>query len=435
MKTTFGTDGIRGQAGTEITTELAFRLGAVMKSTIGTESLIIGHDTRESSPELANALAEGAMVAGTDVILVGVAPTPVIAHYAKHANLDAVVITASHNPYEDNGLKVFKRGQKPSPTDEKAIEASITDFTPPNTVKRGEEKDAGAVFDVYHALYRKLNLEPINLSVVVDCANGATCDVAKGILPALVDEAHFIHDAPDGKNINAGCGATNLDNLIAEVKAKTADLGIAFDGDGDRVMLVDHAGQVVDGESIVYLLARWLKERDSLNKNTVVLTKMANPGLIRALKAEGISVSLTDIGDKYVVAEMRRLSADIGGEGSGHVIVRPYMHTGDGLLVAVLVLSRLQELKLPLASALKNVKPDPLITTNVRVKDKRVIDDKQVKTAIKAAEKTLKDGLLLVRKSGTEPLIRITVSHRDETLMKTAVETIKTAIENSGVKP
>ncbi len=435
METTFGTDGIRGVAGTDITTELAFRLGAVLKSTIGTECLLIGHDTRESSPELANALAEGAMASGVDVMLVGVATTPTIAFYAKSTACDAVVITASHNPYQDNGLKVLKKGQKLSASDEKAIEAKLNDFSAPTAAQRGNERSSDGVFEAYYDLYRSLKLEPINVSVVVDCANGAACDAAKRIIPALVDEAHFIHDKPDGRNINHHCGATNLDALKAEVRAKTADLGIAFDGDGDRVMFVDHTGNVVDGEAIVYVLADWLKRREELNKNTVVLTKMANPGLIRAFKAKGIAVSLTDVGDKHVAAEMHRLNAALGGEGSGHVIVRRFVHTGDGLLVTVLVLGCLQESKLPLSSLLKGIDVDPLVTLNVRVDDKNIVDDKDVKTAIKAAEKTLKDGLVLVRKSGTEPVVRITVSHQNATLMHETVDALRAAIENTGVKP
>ncbi len=429
----FGTDGIRGIAGKFLNAELAFKLGQSLKAVLNTEKLVIGQDTRLSGDMLASSVAAGAMSAGINVERVGVVSTPMLAYYAKQENVDAVMITASHNPYHDNGLKLFKRGEKILEKEEIMIETHIDAPLKTETNAIGTESFSNCVDETYQGMYHAMDLEHVNMSVGLDCANGATYQIAKAIIGPLVDECKVIHNMPDGLNINLDCGSTHLEAIQAHVIEHKLDLGISFDGDGDRALVVDHQGKIIDGDLIIYALAKYFKTTNELTKNTVVLTKMSNPGIVKALKELGIKTVRTDVGDKYVSQEMRRGGYILGGENSGHIIMNTFMHTGDGILVAVMLLQMLQKLRIPLSKVIEAVDMYPQKMVNVKAVDKAVLEDKKVKAVIKEAEKTLgSDALLLVRASGTEPLIRVTISHRDEALLDRVMDLIVESIKKGG---
>ncbi len=429
----FGTDGVRGVAGETLTNDMALRIGNALKETFNAGRVVIGGDTRKSSDLFGLSVATGAMAAGIDVEYAGVVSTPMIAHYSKQENIVGIMVTASHNPYQDNGIKVFNSGYKMKPEEETVVEAYM------DGEKTLSEKGFGAfmptdkVETTYRALYDGIDTEKTNLSVCLDTANGATYEIAEKILKGRVDEVHVIHNDPDGFNINKNCGSTHMEALKNTVIEGKYDVGFSFDGDGDRVLAVDHQGRLYDGDLLVYIIATHMKEEGRLNKNTVVLTKMSNPGIVKAFKDKGIKVVRTDVGDKYVTAEMRKSGYSIGGENSGHIIINDRLQTGDGVLVASEVLKILQKRKQPIVSLVENVEFYPQTTKNIKNVDKTVVDNKAVKQAVKDAKKTLgSDALLLVRPSGTEPLVRITVSHPENAMVESTIQTLETVILKHG---
>jgi len=425
----FGTDGIRGRFGLELNSAIAFKLGQSLKNAIASDTIVIGMDTRESSSELMYSVVSGAQSMGLNVIVAGVLPTPMIAYYSWVNKIGGVMITASHNPYKDNGIKVFDQGKKTSEEQEKIIEEYIDNQPSFEVMTLGKVYGGEDVFDEYLNLIETLDLSPTSKKVAIDTANGANHLVAPGILRELTDDFIQIGDNPDGKNINKGVGSTHIDAIKETVKLHQCDLGVSFDGDGDRILVVDQEGILYDGDLLIYILAKDLKERGLLRNDKVVLTVMSNLGIIKALERAGIEVVKTKVGDKYVMEALEREDASIGGENSGHIILRDFTPTGDGLFVGLYLLEMLSRKDTSLKELIEDVHMWPQVLTNIRTYSTDVLEDDRVKEVIKEVEETVgEDGKVLIRKSGTEPLIRVTISAKTEKLVEKYTEQIVSVI-------
>lgn len=413
----FGTDGVRGVANRDLTPELALAIGRGLGSRLPAGSIVlVGRDTRRSGAMLEAAVAAGLASAGITVELGGVMPTPAVAELVARGDQAAgIVISASHNPYPDNGIKLFGAdGFKLPDHEEAAVEAAM--------IVEGERPVADGlgeivVWDAGLAHYRAGLVERFpdrldGLRIVVDCAHGATVTTAVEVLGGLgADLLAVIGNDPDGVNINVECGSTHLDGLSRRVVAEGADLGLAFDGDGDRVLAVDHAGAVVDGDQILAILALRLKARGELAGDTVVTTTMTNLGFRKAMAGQGVEVRWTDVGDRYVLEEMTAGGFVIGGEQSGHLINLRSGPTGDGLAAGLQLLGAVVESGRPLAELAAVVTRLPQKLVNVRVADKAALAGATaVWDAVAACEAELgEDGRVVVRPSGTEPLVRVMV--------------------------
>jgi phosphoglucosamine mutase len=419
----FGTDGVRGVAGEFLTAELALALGAAAtRETVAERpQVLIIRDTRESGEMLQAAVAAGVSASGGDALLGGVLPTPAAPLLIARYGFDlAVVLSASHNPYRDNGIKFFAAdGYKLSDEAEAAIELALEQVEQPGGGAPGGEPAAavagrvrelrGAPEDYLRELHTRFSeLDLGGLDVLLDCANGATYHVAPEIFRRLGAKATVIADAPDGRNINAGCGSTHLDLLSERVVAGGHSIGFAFDGDGDRVLAVDRHGEVVDGDELMALAALHLRERGRLSGDGVVVTVMTNYGFHTAMERAGIAVATTSVGDRYVLAELRARGWTLGGEQSGHLIEMGFNRTGDGIASALLTLEALGGRDLSERDAMAKL-PQRLV--NVRVRDRDALQRAQaVETGVVAAEQALAGrGRVLVRPSGTEPLVRVMV--------------------------
>lgn len=412
----FGTDGIRGRYNLELTNSLAFKVGQSLKSVLGTTRLVIGMDTRESSSELLYSVISGAQSVGIDVMNAGVVSTPLISHYSKQKEISGVMITASHNPYYDNGIKVFNKGNKLSESEELLIEDFIDNNKEFNVVSIGKLYSGEEVLDLYLDLIESLNLNKSSLKVGFDSANGANYLISLGILREMCDSYFQIGYEPDGKNINEGVGSTHLEAISKLVKDNKLDIGLSFDGDGDRVLVVDKNLDVIDGDLILYIIANYLKDNGLLNKDTVVLTSMSNLGIIKAFERKGIKVVLTGVGDKYVLEELNKNGYSIGGENSGHVIMRDFINTGDGLLVGAYLLNILEVTGKTLKELTSDITMWPQTMENIRTFNKDILNDSRVIDVIEEVKGILgSNGKVLVRASGTEPLIRVTISCEEKT--------------------
>ena len=410
----FGTDGIRGEAFVTLDQRFSFRTGYALSYVLEPTEVIIGMDTRESSIMIAYSVANGILARGINVTIAGVVPTPMIAHYSKVKGIIGVMITASHNPYYDNGIKIFNQGYKTTEKEEYRIEEFIDhgDFLSSGL---GKLKLLSDVKEEYLKIYEKLDLKPMNLNIGFDSANGANYQIARELFDLINKNSIQIKNNPDGVNINLNCGSTHLEPILQLVKDKALDIAFSFDGDGDRIIVIDQNGRVYDGDLLIYIIGSYLKKKNLLNKDTVVLTKMSNPGLLKALTDQGISYVLTDIGDKHVFDALYMNNYTIGGESSGHIILTHLLHTGDGLLVALYLLQILNELGKSLPELIKDVELYPIKQTNLKNINKTVLLKQNVIDKInEIKEKLGKDSLLLVRPSGTEPLVRITMSSKDE---------------------
>ncbi len=422
----FGTDGVRGVANRELTPELAFQLGragaCILAGNGAGSRIVIGKDTRVSGDMLEAALAAGICSAGIDVLKVGVMPTPAIAFLTRDLQAAAgVVISASHNPVEDNGIKFFgPSGYKLPDETEADIEALVLEdcASVPSPVGGG----VGRVYQVADAADRYVNYACSTVSTdlkglrfVVDCANGAASYVAPLIYRKLGAEVLPIFNYPDGVNINKGCGSTHPEDLMEAVIEAGADLGLAHDGDSDRVLAVDADGRLVDGDQIMVSCAGHLKAKGRLEKDTVVVTVMSNLGLHLALRNCGINVIETKVGDRYVLEELLRTGARFGGEQSGHIIFLDYNTTGDGIITALQLLSVMKESGKPLSKLAAQMERLPQLLVNVQVADKNALMDSPVlSAAIKEEEKKMGGaGRILVRPSGTEPLVRVMAEGKD----------------------
>ncbi len=415
----FGTDGVRGVAGGLLSAELALGLAraATRKTGVERPQVLIVRDTRESGEMLQAAVAAGVSAAGGDALLGGVLPTPAAPLLIGRYGFDlAVVLSASHNPYEDNGIKFFAGdGYKLSDETELQIEreleragsAATADTPPPRIGHVRELRGAGEDYlRELHAHFAELDLR--GLDVLLDCANGATHHVAPEIFRRLGAKVSVIADRPDGRNINDGCGSTHIERLGELVREGGHAVGFAFDGDGDRVLAVDRTGTVVDGDELMALAALHLRERDRLNGGGVVVTVMTNYGFHTAMERAGVEVAITQVGDRYVLEELRARDWVLGGEQSGHIIDLSFNRTGDGIAGALLTLEALAGRDLAERDAMQKL-PQRLV--NVRVRERGALQSAtEVNDAVAAADEALRGrGRVLVRPSGTEPLVRVMV--------------------------
>ena len=426
MKKLFGTDGVRGYANRELTPKLAFELGR----SVGTNTkeysnksnpvFLIGKDTRVSGSMFEMAIASGLMSVNCNVVLLSHIPTPAVAYMVRELKADVgVVISASHNPYYDNGIKFFDAdGYKFSDEREEAIEKMIADnFTYPEFIDKkvgvcySDDTASRDYIDKIKSTFNNADLS--GLKIVLDCANGATFAVAPQLFIELNAEVSTISNMPNGMNINDNCGSTHIEALQKEVLEQGADVGFAFDGDGDRLICVDEKGNEVDGDAIMYILARHLKAQGKLNKNTLVITTMSNLGLTTALKKEGIKTVQTDVGDRHIVHEMRKEDYSFGGEQSGHIIIKDCNTTGDGVATATLLAKVVKESGKPFSSLLENYKKFPQVLINVKLEaDKKLCykDNAKVLAFVdELNEKYQSSGRVLLRHSGTEPVVRVMI--------------------------
>ena len=423
----FGTDGVRGVANIDLTAELAVDLAVAAAHVLGEIGLFAGHrpkaivgqDSRASGDFLESAIISGLTSAGVDVYRVGVLPTPAVAYLVKESNADlGVMISASHNPMPDNGIKFFaKGGDKLADSLEAQIEARLGE-----PWSRPTGLDVGRIFSDESASTRYVNylLSTIStdlagLKVVVDCANGASSSVAPLAYKNAGALVTAISAAPTGWNINENCGSTHLENLIAEVKKIGADLGVAHDGDADRCLLVASNGDVIDGDYILNILARSCFDDGKLKKNTVVGTVMSNLGFIKSMESAGINVEKTAVGDRYVLEKMLENDYVLGGEQSGHIIMRQFSNSGDGLLTALQIMQVMAKTKQSLLDLSSNMSKYPQVLINVKdVAKEKLASSAKIKQAVIDAEKELAGvGRVLLRASGTESLVRVMVEAND----------------------
>jgi phosphoglucosamine mutase len=414
----FGTDGVRGVAGIELTTEFAFRLGVAAARVLAdspTARVVVGGDTRESTPELDAALSSGFRAEGLDVVTLGVAPTPMVAFEAQRLDGLGAVVSASHNPYRDNGIKLFARGGRKLTDDvEERIEAELerlagVDGAPGSPALAPGSADHSPYID--HVLGYLEGRRLDGMRVVLDAANGAGSVVGPEVLRATGVEVIVVCDTPDGRNINERCGATVPSTVAAAVLAHDADVGVALDGDADRLIAVDHTGTVVDGDHIMAIVAGDLRDRGELRHDTVVVTVMTNLGFRLAMREAGIDVVETAVGDRYVLEALAAGGFSLGGEQSGHVIFADHATTGDGLLSAVALLDAVRRSGRPLADLARAAMTSlPQVLVNVTVARRAPDVAELLAEDIAAAAAVLGDhGRVLVRPSGTEPLVRVMV--------------------------
>lgn len=433
----FGTDGVRGVALDELTPALARDLARAVARVLHPESVVIGRDTRESGPELEHAIIDGCAAEGVAVQLLGVAPTPAIAFAAERHNWVGIAITASHNPWTDNGIKVFAAGgAKLADAEQIEIErvwhALIAEPAP---VALGTVHEAHEVIEEYfdhrvHVVGNSL----AGVRVVVDCANGAMSSVAPSVLEAAGAHVVVMNDAPNGRNINDGCGATSPDALAARVVAEGADVGIAFDGDGDRLIAVTATGVLVDGDHIMAIAANDLMHRGLLRNKGVAVTVMTNLGFHRAMETAGIDVVVTSVGDRNVLVALDEYDFVLGGEQSGHIVHRAHATTGDGLLAALILLEYIARTRTSLDQAITIMQSYPQVLVNVRTTERVNDPASDLAVEIEKAEQAMGgDGRILVRASGTEPLVRVMVeANTQERASETASSLAHTLISRHG---
>ncbi len=437
----FGTDGIRGRANAVITPDLALRVGqaAGLAFTRGDHRhrVVIGKDTRLSGYMIETALVAGFTSVGMDVLLLGPMPTPAVAMLTRSMRADlGVMISASHNAYQDNGIKLFgPDGYKLSDETEREIEALIDGdlgnrLAKPAELGRAKRIDSAIARYIEFAkrtLPRRLDLD--GLRIVVDCANGAAYKVAPEALWELGAEVVSIGVEPDGFNINRDVGSTAPQALMNKVREMRADIGIALDGDADRVIIVDEKGQVVDGDQLMAVIASDWQDEGLLSRPGVVATVMSNLGLERYLGGRGLTLARTSVGDRYVLEHMREHGFNLGGEQSGHIILSDYGTTGDGLVAALQLLAVVRRSGRTVSEVCSRFEPVPQILKNVRFKGGRPLEDERVTTLIRASEERLgKTGRLVIRPSGTEPVIRVMAEGDDHDLVESVVDDICEAV-------
>jgi phosphoglucosamine mutase len=437
----FGTDGIRGRANRVITPELGLKVGQaaglIFRNGDHKHRVLIGKDTRLSGYMIETALVAGFTSVGMDVLLTGPIPTPAIGMLARSMRADlGVMISASHNPFDDNGIKLFgPDGYKLSDETESKIEDMIDSDLGNQLAKSddlGRAKRIDGVQDRYIE-FAKLTLPKAvsfeGLRVVIDCANGAAYKVAPGTLWELGADVISIGVDPDGFNINKDCGSTDLAAICRKVREMRADIGIALDGDADRVLIVDERGHVVDGDQLLAVIAESWKEDGRLQRPGVVATVMSNLGLERHLGGLGIELVRTPVGDRYVLEHMRTHGYNVGGEPSGHIILSDYTTTGDGLIAALQLLAVVKRGGKRVSELCHRFEPLPQILKNVRYQKGKPLDDDQVRSVIASAERKLgRGGRLIVRPSGTEPVIRVMGEGDDRTLVESVVDDVVEAL-------
>ncbi|GIN92332.1 phosphoglucosamine mutase [Siminovitchia terrae] len=438
----FGTDGVRGVANAELTPELAFKLGRfggyVLTKSAEHPKVLIGRDTRISGHMLEGALVAGLLSIGAEVMRLGVISTPGVAYLTKALEAHAgVMISASHNPVPDNGIKFFgPDGFKLSDEEEAQIE-ELLDLNEDH-LPRPTGSKLGIVNDYFEGgqkylqfLKQTVDEEFTDIHVALDCANGATSALATHLFADLDADTSTMGASPNGLNINEGVGSTHPETLAAFLKEKQADIGLAFDGDGDRLIAIDENGEIVDGDQIMYICAKHLKEEGRLKQDTVVSTVMSNLGFYKAIEANGMHSVPTAVGDRYVVEEMKNNDYNLGGEQSGHIIFLDYNTTGDGLLTGLQLVNIMKLTNKPLSELAKEMQKFPQKLVNVKVKDKHhVTDNEKVKAVIEEVEGEMDgNGRILVRPSGTEPLVRVMVEAPTEEACEKYVQRIAEVVK------
>ena len=443
----FGTDGFRGKAGVDLTAEHAFQVGRFLgwyysrRHTEDSARIVIGKDTRRSSYMFENALAAGIAASGADAYLLHVTTTPCVSYITRTENFDCgVMISASHNPFYDNGIKLMNGiGEKM----EDALQAELERFIDgePAALPWATEGKIGKTIDFYSGRNRYIgyltSLAARSFEkhkVGLDCANGSSWMIGRAVFDALGAKTYVINDQPDGVNINMDCGSTHIEGLQLYVREHHLDVGFAFDGDADRCLAVDERGEVLNGDKIMYICAKFLKERGQLPGNTLVTTVMSNFGLYKALDKAGIRYEKTAVGDRYVYENMKENDYVLGGEQSGHIIFRKYAHTGDGLITALMLMEVMMETQLPLSVLASGVSRYPQVLKNVRVDDKdATLSDSAVQAAVDECTAALGDsGRVLLRKSGTEPVLRVMAEAGTAEECEKWVDHIIAAMEKSG---
>ena len=443
MSNFFGTDGIRGEVGkspitADILLKVGWAVGSVLKEQNENASVIIGKDTRVSGYLFESALEAGFLSAGVNVGMLGPMPSPAIAYLTQAFSATAgVVISASHNLYQDNGVKFFSsKGVKLNDETQKAIEKKIS--MPMSSVgsasigkARRYEQALGRYIEFCKSTFDK-SCDLSNLKIIIDCANGATYHIAEDVFSELGASVLMINNTPDGYNINRDCGATDTKHLQKEVLENNADLGIAFDGDGDRLIMVDHKGQKVDGDELVFIIANAWKEGGNLKSNKVVGTKMTNLGIQLAFAEIGVSFIEADVGDRHVMDQLIEHKAVLGGEGSGHIICLNKSTSGDGIIAALQVLEVMSKTGKTLIELKSKMTKYPQVLINVKTDTKvNLQEESKLSQAINSVESKLsKTGRVLVRESGTEPLVRVMVESSNYGLAKESAEELAKIIQS-----
>ena len=441
----FGTDGFRGEANVNLMPEHAYRVGRFLGWYFRKEGqecrIIIGKDTRRSGYMLEYALSAGVTASGANAYLLHVTTTPSVSYIARSERFDCgIMISASHNPFYDNGIKLLNgKGEKMEQSIIDKIEAYLDN--PEEEMPRATKDQIGRTIDYTEGRNRYMGYlisqavySLRGLKIGLDCANGSAYRIAPGIFNALGAETHVMNDDPDGANINRDCGSTHLEGLQKFVVENQLDMGFAFDGDADRCLAVDEKGSVINGDLILYIYGRYMKERGKLLNNTIVTTVMSNLGLYKALDEIGVNYVQTAVGDKYVYEEMMNHGHRIGGEQSGHIIFSKYANTGDGILTALKLVQVVLDRKQTLSQLAEPVKIYPQVLKNVRVTDKtQAQNDPEVKAAVaKAAEELGDSGRILLRESGTEPLVRVMVEAESTETCERIVDEIIDLIKARG---
>ena len=444
----FGTDGFRGEANVTLTVEDAYKVGRFLGWYYGQKTkadrcrVVIGKDTRRSSYMFEYSLVSGLTASGADVYLLHVTTTPSVSYVVRTEEFDCgIMISASHNPYYDNGIKVINgRGEKLEEETIEKIESYLDGemgeipFAKRDAIGRTVDYAAGR--NRYIGYLISLATRSFkNMRIGLDCANGSASAIAKNVFDALGAETHVINNTPDGLNINTNCGSTHIEGLQKYVVENHLDVGFAYDGDADRCLAVDSEGKLVDGDKILYVCGKYMKEQDTLVNNTVVTTVMSNFGLYKAFEREGISYEQTAVGDKYVYENMSQNGHCLGGEQSGHIIFSKHATTGDGILTSLKLMEVILEKKETLAKLADEVQIYPQVLKNVRVKDKEAAQaDRDVQAEVQKVSDALGDtGRILVRPSGTEPLIRVMVEAPTDEICGKYVAQVVEMIEKKGL--
>ena len=441
----FGTDGFRGEANVNLTVEHAYKVGRFLGLYFGKDhkaQIVIGKDTRRSSYMFEYSLVAGLTASGADAFLLHVTTTPSVAYVVRTDEFDCgIMISASHNPFYDNGIKLIDgNGQKMDASIEAQIEAYIDGEIP--EIPFAHRENIGRTVDFVAGRNRYIGyLISIptrsykNWKVGLDCSNGSSSSIAKSVFDALGAKTYVINNTPDGTNINNECGSTHIEYLQRYVKENHLDVGFAYDGDADRCIAVDEHGNVINGDLILYVCGKYLKEKGQLNGDTIVTTVMSNIGLYKACDREGIRYEQTAVGDKYVCENMQANGYSLGGEQSGHIIFSRYASTGDGILTSLMIMEVLTRQKTTLGTLAGEVKIYPQLLKNVRVADKKTARENPAMQAevAKVAEALGADGRILVRESGTEPLIRVMVEAADDSLCEKYVDQVIDVMKQEGL--
>lgn len=444
----FGTDGFRGEANKALTAQKAFQVGRYLgwyygqNHEDGRARIIIGKDTRRSSYMLEAALSAGLTSSGADAYLLHVTTTPSVSYCCRTDGFDCgIMISASHNPFYDNGIKIMRaNGQKIEPE----IEAKIEDYIDGkiDEIPLAEREKIGNIIDYaagrnrYIGYLMTIPTRAFNgMKIGLDCANGASWNIARSVFEALGAKVYVINNTPDGLNINAGCGSTHMETLKQYVKDNGLNVGFAYDGDADRCLAVDELGNEVNGDQIMFLCGKYLKETGRLDGNTIVTTIMSNMGLYKACEAIGVRTEKTNVGDKYVAENMMANGFVIGGEQSGHIIFAKYATTGDGILTSLMIMMTMLDKKLPLSMLAGEMKIYPQCLKNVVVKDKEAAQQNPaVLAGVEAVNKALGgDGRMLLRASGTEPKIRVMVEAKSDEICEKYVDQLIEVIKAEGL--